>query len=252
MTNNHHPAEPEQVIICQEVHKWYGGFHALRGITTTIQKGDITVIVGPSGSGKSTFIRTINRLERHQRGNIVVNGIPLTDDLQNIDAVRRTIGIVFQSFNLFSHLSIMKNITLGPTKVLHHTPKQAQEDAMQLLCRMGIPEQAHKYPDQLSSGEQQRVAIARALAMKPSIMMFDEPTSALDPEVVQDILEIIRELTHSGMTMLIVTHEIGFAQEVANRIIMFDEGQIVEDLPPDQFFHKPRQERVRRFLTQLL
>ena len=242
----------EDIIICQEVHKWYGRFHALRGVTTTVKRGEVVVIIGPSGSGKSTFIRTINQLERHERGDIVVNGIPLTDDLRNIDAIRRDVGMVFQTLNLFSHMTVLRNITLAPTRVLHLNPQDAEETAMQLLERMGIPEQAEKYPGQLSTGEQQRAAIARALAMAPSIMLFDEPTSAIDPEMTHEVLGVMRELAHSGMTMLVVTHEMGFAQEVADRVIMFDEGQIVEDQPPGEFFSRPRHERVKHFLSQIL
>ena len=242
----------EDIIICQEVHKWYNGFHALRGISTAVKRGEIVVILGPSGSGKSTFIRIINNLERHERGDIVVNGIPLTDDIRNIDAIRRNVGMVFQSLNLFSHMTVMRNITIGPTNVRHIKTREAEEAAMQLLERMNILEQAGKYPEQLSTGQQQRVAIARALAMQPSIMLFDEPTSAIDPEMTHEILDIMRELAHSGMTMLVVTHEIRFAQEVADRVIMFDEGQIVEDQPPEQFFSRPRHERVKHFLSQIL
>ena len=251
MTDSGSPVRQDDVIVCQEVHKWYGSYHALRGINTTVRRGEVTVILGPSGSGKSTLIRTINRLERHQRGSITVNGIPLTDDLRNIDAIRRNIGMVFQSFNLFSHMTVLENITLAPVRVRRLPPEEADHAAMALLDQMGMPEQAHKYPDELSSGQQQRAAIARALAMEPSIMMLDEPTSALDPEMISEVLQVIRQLAQSGLTMLVVTHETDFAREAASRVIMMDEGQIVEDLPPDQFFDNPRQERTRRFLSQL-
>ena len=242
----------EDIIICSDVHKWYGNFHALRGITTTVKKGEVVVIIGPSGSGKSTFIRTINRLEEHQRGDIIVDGIELTDDVRNIDAIRRDVGMVFQSFNLFPHLTVMSNITLAPTRVRHLPNSEAEEIAMDLLERVGIPEQADKYPAQLSGGQQQRVAIARALAMQPNIMLFDEPTSALDPEMIKEVLEVMQELAASHMTILAVTHELGFARGVADRIIMFDEGTIVEDQPPDEFFNNPRHERVKMFLSQIL
>ncbi len=242
----------EDIIICRDVHKWFGSFHALRGITTTVKKGEVVVIIGPSGSGKSTFIRTINRLEEHQRGDIVVDGIELTNDVRNIDAIRRDVGMVFQSFNLFPHLSVMSNITLAPIRVRKMPSAEAETTAMELLERVGIPEQADKYPAQLSGGQQQRVAIARALAMQPNIMLFDEPTSALDPEMIKEVLEVMRELAASYMTILAVTHELGFAREVADRVLMFDEGRIVEDQPPDEFFNNPRHERVKMFLSQIL
>ena len=242
----------ENIIVCRDVHKWFGNFHALRGVTTSVKRGEVVVIIGPSGSGKSTFIRTINRLERHQRGDIIVDGIEMTNDVRNIDAIRRDVGMVFQSFNLFPHLTVMKNITLAPMKVRHLPASEAESIAMELLERVGIPEQADKYPAQLSGGQQQRVAIARALAMQPNIMMFDEPTSALDPEMIKEVLEVMRELAASQMTILAVTHELGFAREVADRIVMFDEGVIVEDQPPDEFFNNPRHERVKHFLSQIL
>ena len=210
------------------------------------------VILGPSGSGKSTFIRTINRLEQHQRGDIIVDGIELSGDVRNIDAIRREVGMVFQSFNLFPHLSVMQNITLAPIKVRKWTRAQAEEVANELLKRVGIPEQADKYPAELSGGQQQRVAIARALAMQPKIMLFDEPTSALDPEMIKEVLDVMRELAGSGMTMLIVSHEIGFAREVADRVIMFDEGSIVEEAAPNDFFNHPQHERAQMFLSQIL
>ncbi len=252
MTTNGKSDTDDNIIVCNDVHKWFGNFHALRGITTTVQRGQVVVIIGPSGSGKSTFIRTINRLEQHQRGDIFVDGLELSNDVRNIDAIRRDVGMVFQSFNLFPHLTVINNITLAPTKVRKLPADQAKNIAMELLERVGIPEQADKYPAQLSGGQQQRVAIARALAMQPNIMLFDEPTSALDPEMIKEVLEVMRELAASHMTILAVTHELGFAREVADRIIMFDEGQIVEDQPPDDFFNNPRHERVKHFLSQIL
>jgi general L-amino acid transport system ATP-binding protein len=214
----------EEIIICRDVHKWFGDFHVLRGVTLTVRKGEVVVICGPSGSGKSTFIRTLNRLEEHQRGQIIIDGIELTNDVRNIEAIRREIGMVFQSFNLFPHLTVLQNITLAPIWVRKMKRSEAEELAMQLLARVGIAEQAHKYPAQLSGGQQQRVAIARALAMQPKIMLFDEPTSALDPEMIKEVLDVMRELARSGMTMLVITHEMGFAREVADRIIFFDRG----------------------------
>lgn len=240
------------IIIAQDVHKWFGQFHALRGVTTTINKGEVVVICGPSGSGKSTFIRTINRLEEHQQGQIIVDGIELTNDLRNIEAIRREIGMVFQSFNLFPHLTALQNITLAPIWVRKMRHAEAQEIATQLLERVGIPEQANKFPGQLSGGQQQRVAIARALAMQPKIMLFDEPTSALDPEMIKEVLDVMRELARSGMTMLCVTHEMGFAREVADRIVFFDAGKIVEENIPDAFFNNPQNDRTKLFLSQIL
>ena len=240
------------MIVARDVHKWFGSFHVLRGVTTSVDRGQKVVIVGPSGSGKSTFIRTINRLEEHQRGDIIVDGVPMTQDVRNIDAIRRDVGMVFQQFNLFPHLSVMQNITLAPMKVRKWKRDEADEVAMELLERVGIPEQAAKYPGELSGGQQQRVAIARALAMRPNIMLFDEPTSALDPEMIREVLDVMRDLAESGMTMMIVTHEIGFATEVADRIVMFDEGVIIEDAPPQEFFNNPQQERTKTFLSQIL
>ena len=242
----------EDIIICRDVHKWYGNFHALKGISTTVRPGEVVVILGPSGSGKSTFIRTINRLEQHQRGDIIIDGIELSGDVRNIDAIRREVGMVFQSFNLFPHLNVMQNITLAPIKVRHWSKGQAEEVAFELLNRVGIPEQAYKFPSELSGGQQQRVAIARALAMQPKIMLFDEPTSALDPEMIKEVLDVMRELASTGMTMLTVSHEIGFAREVADRVIMMDEGRIVEEAEPDEFFTNPKNERAQLFLSQIL
>jgi general L-amino acid transport system ATP-binding protein len=240
------------IIICTDVHKWFGQLHVLRGIDMTVKTGEVVVIFGPSGSGKSTFIRTINRLEEHQRGQIIVDGIELTNDIRNISAIRSEIGMVFQSFNLFPHLTALENITLGPIRVRKWSKDRAEQTAIELLTRVGCPEQARKYPAQLSGGQQQRVAIARALAMRPKIMLFDEPTSALDPEMISEVLDVMRELAESGMTMLVVTHEMGFARAVANRMVLFDEGLIVEEGPPSQIFGEPEHERTRRFLDQIL
>jgi general L-amino acid transport system ATP-binding protein len=240
------------IIECHDVHKWYGEFHVLKGITTDIQRGEVVVVCGPSGSGKSTFIRTINRLEEHQQGTIRVDGIELTTDLRNIDAIRREVGMVFQSFNLFPHLTVLQNVTLGPVWVKKVKRAEAKTKAMELLDRVGIAEQAEKYPGQLSGGQQQRVAIARALAMNPTVMLFDEPTSALDPEMIKEVLDVMRNLAQSGMTMVCVTHEMGFAREVADRIIFFDQGKIVEENTPSEFFTNPQQDRSKLFLSQIL
>jgi general L-amino acid transport system ATP-binding protein len=240
------------IIEARDVHKWFGHFHALKGIDLTVQRGEVVVIFGPSGSGKSTFIRTLNRLEVHQRGTIVVDGIELTSDVRNIEAIRSEIGMVFQQFNLFPHLTVLQNITLAPLWVRRWPRKQAEALAIELLERMGIPEQAYKYPGQLSGGQQQRVAIARALAMQPKIMLFDEPTSALDPEMIKEVLDAMKELAGSGMTMLVVSHEMGFAREVADRMVFFDGGVIVEEGAPEQIFTRPQQERTKLFLSQIL
>ncbi|MBX3015053.1 MAG: amino acid ABC transporter ATP-binding protein [Caldilineaceae bacterium] len=240
------------MIVCRDVHKWYGNFHALRGIDLEVGTGEVIVICGPSGSGKSTFIRTINRLEEHQRGDIVVDGIELTHDVRNIEAIRMETGMVFQQFNLFPHLTVMQNITLAPMQVRKKNKKEAETTALQLLKRVGIPEQAAKYPGQLSGGQQQRVAIARALAMQPKIMLFDEPTSALDPEMIKEVLDVMKELARSGMTMLCVTHEMGFAREVADRVVFMDAGEIVEMATPELFFTNPQHERTKLFLNQIL
>ncbi len=242
----------DYIIICQDVHKWFGDFHVLRGITTAVRRGEKVVIFGPSGSGKSTFIRTINRLEEHQKGRIIVDGIELTNDLRNIEAIRREVGMVFQSFNLFPHLTALQNITLAPIWVRKWPRAKAEEVAMDLLERVGLEDQAHKYPAQLSGGQQQRVAIARALAMQPKIMLFDEPTSALDPEMIKEVLDVMRELAQSGMTMLVVTHEMGFAREVADRMIFFDQGTIVEEGTPEEIFENPKHDRTKLFLSQIL
>ena len=246
------PSTNGEMIVAEGVKKWFGHFQALNGISTTVRKGEVVVIVGPSGSGKSTFIRTINRLERHDEGRIVVDGIELTDDIRNIAQIRSEVGMVFQSFNLFPHLTVMQNVTLGPRNVRHWNRKKADEGAMQLLERVGIPEQADKFPAQLSGGQQQRVAIARALAMQPKIMLFDEPTSALDPEMIKEVLDVMKELARSGMTMIVVTHEIGFAKEVADRVLFFDDGELIEQAPPDKFFSDPQHDRTKLFLSQIL
>ncbi len=241
-----------QIIVCENVKKWFGDFQALRGVTTSIAEGEVVVIIGPSGSGKSTFIRCINRLEQHQEGRIVVGGTELTSDVRNIERIRSDVGMVFQQFNLFPHLTVLQNITLAQVWVRKRSKADAEERALDLLERVNIPEQASKYPGQLSGGQQQRVAIARSLAMDPKIMLFDEPTSALDPEMIAEVLEVMRELARTGMTILAVTHEMGFAREVANRILLFDEGQIIEEGPPAEFFTNPRHPRTQLFLKQIL
>ena len=252
MTEDAARPRTDEIIVARDVHKWFGQLHVLRGIDLTVTTGEVVVIFGASGSGKSTFIRTINRLEEHQRGQIVVDGIEMTNDIRNIAAIRSEIGMVFQSFNLFPHLTALENITLAPMRVRHRSRAEADRTAMELLERVGIPEQAAKYPAQLSGGQQQRVAIARALAMQPKIMLFDEPTSALDPEMISEVLDVMRELAGTGMTMLVVTHEMGFARAVANRMVFFDQGQIVEIGPPQQIFEAPQHERTKQFLSQIL
>jgi general L-amino acid transport system ATP-binding protein len=234
------------------VNKWYADFHVLKDINLRVMKGERIVIAGPSGSGKSTMIRCINALEEHQKGKIVVDGIELTNDLKKVDEVRKEVGMVFQHFNLFPHLTILENCTLGPIWVRKLPKAQAEELAMQYLERVKIPEQARKYPGQLSGGQQQRVAIARSLCMNPHVMLFDEPTSALDPEMVKEVLEVMINLAESGMTMLCVTHEMGFARQVANRVIFMDQGQIIEQNEPEEFFLHPRHERTKLFLSQIL
>ncbi|MBZ0275024.1 MAG: amino acid ABC transporter ATP-binding protein [Anaerolineae bacterium] len=242
----------EPIISCHNVNKWFGEFHVLRDVSLDVMPKEVVVILGPSGSGKSTFIRCINRLEEHQEGQIVVDGIELSHDIRNIAAIRREIGMVFQQFNLFPHKTVLENVTLGPMKVRHWPRDKAEAKAVELLKRVGIPEQAAKYPGQLSGGQQQRVAIARALAMEPKIMLFDEPTSALDPEMIKEVLDVMKELARSGMTMVVVTHEMGFAREVADRIIFFDHGRIVEQGTPDYFFDHAQHERTKLFLSQIL
>lgn len=242
----------EPIIKVQDVHKWYGNFYALKGINMEVKRREVIVIFGPSGSGKSTFIRTLNRLEEHQRGKIVVDGIELSHDVRNIEQIRMETGMVFQQFNLFPHLTVMQNIVLAPIQVRKWTKQKAEEVAMQLLERVGIPEQAQKFPGQLSGGQQQRVAIARSLAMQPKIMLFDEPTSALDPEMIKEVLDVMVELAKSGMTILAVTHEMGFARAVADRMLFFDKGEIVEQGTPEQIFNNPKEDRTKLFLSQIL
>jgi general L-amino acid transport system ATP-binding protein len=242
----------ETAVELTGVHKWYGDFHVLRDINLTVKRGEKIVICGPSGSGKSTMIRCINRLEEHQQGRIVVDGIELTNDLKRIDEIRRDVGMVFQHFNLFPHLTILENCTLAPIWVKKMPKKDAEEVAMHYLTRVKIPEQAGKYPGQLSGGQQQRVAIARSLCMSPKIMLFDEPTSALDPEMVKEVLDTMVGLAVEGMTMLVVTHEMGFARQVADRVIFMDQGQVVEMNTPDTFFSNPQHERTKLFLSQIL
>lgn len=244
--------EEQPIIMARDVHKWFGNFEALCGIDMDVYKGEVIVIFGPSGSGKSTFIRTINRLEEHQQGQIIVDGIELSHDVRNIEKVRMETGMVFQQFNLFPHLTVLQNVTLAPIWVRKWKKQKAEEVGMQLLERVGIPEQAEKHPGQLSGGQQQRVAIARALAMQPKIMLFDEPTSALDPEMIKEVLDVMVGLAKSGMTMLVVTHEMGFARAVSNRMYFFDEGLIVESGSPHEIFHEPKEDRTKLFLSQIL
>jgi len=240
------------MIEARGVEKWYpNGFHALRGVDISVHQGEVVVIMGPSGSGKSTFIRTFNALEDFQKGSIWVDGMELTDDVRNIDAIRQEVGMVFQQFNLFPHLTVLENLTLAPVLVRKRSKAVVERQALELLERVGIAEQAHKHPGQLSGGQQQRVAIARSLCMEPRIMLFDEPTSALDPEMVQEVLEVMQELASDGMTMVVVTHEVRFARQVASRVVLMADGQVVEMAPPDQFFTNPRHARSRQFLSQI-
>lgn len=254
MANTTNSKKSDQaMIIATNVEKWYdNNFHVLQGVSLTVNKGEVVVVMGPSGSGKSTFIRTFNALEPYQKGSIVVDGIKLSHDVKNIDTIRREVGMVFQQFNLFPHLSVLKNVTLAPIWVRRWPKAKAEEVAMQLLDRVGILEQAHKFPGQLSGGQQQRVAIARALAMQPKIMLFDEPTSALDPEMVREVLDVMRTLADSGMTMVCVTHEVGFAREVADRVVLMADGLLVEEGTPDVFFNNPQEDRTKQFLSQIL
>ena len=242
----------ESIIEIVDMHKWYGDFHVLKGIDLTVHKQERIVICGPSGSGKSTLIRCINRLEEHQRGQIVVDGIELTNNIKNIEKIRAEVGMVFQHFNLFPHLSILQNLTLGPIWVRKAPKKDAEETAMYYLEKVHIAEQAKKYPGQLSGGQQQRVAIARSLCMNPKVMLFDEPTSALDPEMIKEVLDVMIELAKEGMTMIVVTHEMGFAKSVAHRVLFMDSGQIVESNTPQEFFENPQNDRTRLFLSQIL
>ena len=243
---------PDPIIEITGLNKWFGQFHVLRDIDLLVERQERIVICGPSGSGKSTLIRCINRLEEHQEGQVVVDGVELTHNLKNIDAIRREVGMVFQQFNLFPHLTVLENCTLAPIWVRKMPKAEAQESAMEYLERVKIPEQALKYPGQLSGGQQQRVAIARSLCMKPNIMLFDEPTSALDPEMIKEVLEVMVDLAESGMTMLVVTHEMGFASQVADRVIFMDAGQIVEQNTPEEFFNNPQSDRTKLFLSQIL
>ena len=252
MTTENPAASEKLAVELIDVNKWYGEFHVLRNVNLSVFKGERIVICGPSGSGKSTMIRCINRLEEHQKGKIVVDGITLTNDLKRIDEIRREVGMVFQHFNLFPHLTVLQNCTLAPIYVRGMPKKEADEIAMQYLNRVRIPEQADKFPGQLSGGQQQRVAIARSLCMSPKIMLFDEPTSALDPEMVKEVLDTMVSLAEEGMTMLCVTHEMGFARQVANRVIFMDRGEIVEQNEPNEFFSNPRSDRTRLFLSQIL
>ncbi|UEM19219.1 amino acid ABC transporter ATP-binding protein [Skermanella mucosa] len=256
MSDARQTAAPEAgndiAVQLSDVHKWYGEFHVLKGIDLTVARGERIVICGPSGSGKSTLIRCINRLEEHQRGRIVVDGIELTNNLKNIDQVRRDVGMVFQHFNLFPHLTVLENCTLAPIWVRKMPKDQAEAMAMKYLERVRIPDQARKYPGQLSGGQQQRVAIARSLCMNPKVMLFDEPTSALDPEMIKEVLDVMISLAQEGMTMLCVTHEMGFARTVANRVIFMDRGEIVEQNEPIEFFNNPQSERTKLFLSQIL
>jgi general L-amino acid transport system ATP-binding protein len=239
------------IIEARDVNKHFGTFHALKDTSAVFYEGQVTAIIGPSGSGKSTFLRTLNRLEAHDSGSIRIDGIELDDDMKNLDAVRREVGMVFQNFNLFSHLSILDNVALAPIRVRKMAKTDAHAKALALLERVGLKGQAHKYPVQLSGGQQQRVAIARALAMDPKVLLFDEPTSALDPEMVNEVLAVMRELAHTGITMLVVTHEMGFARDVADRLIFFDHGVILEDTTPAEFFSNPTHERAKAFLSQV-
>lgn len=241
-----------KIIVVEHLNKFYGSFQALKDVSLSVQQGEVVVVIGPSGSGKSTFIRCLNRLEEHQSGRIMIDNTELTNDVRNIDSIRRDVGMVFQSFNLFPHLSVLENITIGQIRVKKIVKIDAEKIAFELLERVGIPEQAKKFPGQLSGGQQQRVAIARALAMKPKIMLFDEPTSALDPEMIAEVLEVMKELAKSGMTMVCVTHEMGFAREVADRIMFFDHGQIIEQATPEDFYNNPKSERAKLFLSQIL
>jgi len=245
-------AARDDMIVCEGVDKWYGDFQALKGVTATVKEREVVVVLGPSGSGKSTWIRCINRLEVHQGGRIIVDEVELTNDTRNIETIRSEVGMVFQGFNLFPHLTVLDNITLAPRWVRKQPRGDAEAKAMELLERVGIPEQAEKFPGQLSGGQQQRVAIARSLAMEPKIMLFDEPTSALDPEMISEVLDVMKDLARGGMTMMVVTHEMGFAREVADRIIFMESGEIVEVGTPEHFFTNPTEDRTKLFLSQIL
>tara|TARA_R110002049_G_C9025221_1_gene551614 strand:+ start:171 stop:947 length:777 start_codon:yes stop_codon:yes gene_type:complete len=250
--NSELKSDEKDIIIIKDMNKWYGNFHVLKDINLTVKKGEKIVICGPSGSGKSTMIRCINRLEEFQRGSLIVNGVEMIENVKNIEAIRREVGMVFQHFNLFPHLTILENLTLGPIWVQKKPKAEAQAIAMEYLERVKIPDQANKYPGQLSGGQQQRVAIARSLCMSPEIMLFDEPTSALDPEMIKEVLDVMVELADDGMTMLCVTHEMGFAKKVADRVIFMDAGEIVEENTPNEFFDTPETDRLQLFLSQIL
>ena len=250
--NSELKSDEKDIIIIKDMNKWYGNFHVLKDINLTVKKGEKIVICGPSGSGKSTMIRCINRLEEFQRGSLIVNGVEMIENVKNIEAIRREVGMVFQHFNLFPHLTILENLTLGPIWVQKKPKAEAQATAMEYLERVRIPDQANKYPGQLSGGQQQRVAIARSLCMSPEIMLFDEPTSALDPEMIKEVLDVMVELADDGMTMLCVTHEMGFAKKVADRVIFMDAGEIVEENTPNEFFDTPETDRLQLFLSQIL
>ncbi|HEY8426559.1 MAG TPA: amino acid ABC transporter ATP-binding protein [Limnochordales bacterium] len=245
-------AGSDPIIVFRDVHKWFGGLHVLKGVDFSVQPGEVVVFIGPSGSGKSTLLRCINRLEPIQRGQIVVDGFDVNDPATPLIRLRSEVGMVFQQFNLYPHMTVLDNITLAPVKVRGIPPEQARQAALELLAKVGIPDKAHAYPSQLSGGQQQRVAIARALAMRPKIMLFDEPTSALDPEMIQEVLDVMVELAREGMTMVVVTHEMGFAREVAHRVIFMDDGRIVEQGPPEQLFSRPVEARTRAFLDRIL
>jgi general L-amino acid transport system ATP-binding protein len=251
-TTKSQAATNRPMIELRNVNKWYGDFHVLKDINIEVRKGERVVVCGPSGSGKSTMIRCINRLEEHQKGQIFVDGIELTGDVKHVEAIRREVGMVFQQFNLFPHLTVLQNLTLAPIWVRKMPKKEAEDLAMQLLARVKIPEQANKYPGQLSGGQQQRVAIARSLCMKPEVMLFDEPTSALDPEMIKEVLDVMISLAQEGMTMICVTHEMGFARTVADSMIFMDQGQVVEVAPPKEFFANPKSDRTKLFLSQIL
>ena len=252
-TTSNNGTGAETVIFAKDVEMWYdNGFHVLKGVSLNVYRGEVVVVMGPSGSGKSTFIRTFNALEPYQKGSVVIDGIEIAHDLKNIEAIRREVGMVFQQFNLFPHLTVLQNVTLAPIWVRKRKKREAEETAMRLLERVGILEQAQKFPGQLSGGQQQRVAIARSLAMQPKVMLFDEPTSALDPEMVREVLDVMRGLAGEGMTMVCVTHEVGFAREVADRVVLMDGGVLVEENTPDAFFNNPQEERSQKFLSQIL
>ncbi len=246
-----HAASANPYIVCKDVRKAFGSHEVLKGVSTVFRTGEVTVIIGASGSGKSTLLRAINRLEPHDSGSITIDGVEVTDDPRTLQLQRSEVGMVFQQFNLFGHMSVLDNVTLAPRRIRHTSRREANDKAMALLKRVGMQDHAHKYPWQLSGGQQQRVAIARALAMAPKVMLFDEPTSALDPEMVQEVLDVMRELARGGMTMIVVTHEMGFAREVADRVMFFDQGCIAHDAPPAEFFSNPANDRIRSFIGRM-